>query len=208
MDGATLVEILTVLATTCNVTPEYRALFAMDGHGSRLEKSVVDAIEALGWVLVLFPGALTHILQPMDAVFQEVRRVYSPLMTLARSNNFGSVKLDCWLGCWDKACVAALGGDEGGSLLQSAFKNCGVWPVNCEHVLTRMAHRRCVRERKTKKARDRPEVEAADDPRLEIVLKRHRKRKALRQGLTLVHFSAQLESCMTQEHTPHTLNTP
>ena len=29
-----------------------------------------------------------------------------------------------------------------------------------------------------------------------------------RQGLTLVHFSAQLEPCLTQENTPHTLNTP
>jgi len=29
-----------------------------------------------------------------------------------------------------------------------------------------------------------------------------------RQGLTLVHFSAQLEQCLTQENTLHTLNTP
>jgi hypothetical protein len=28
------------------------------------------------------------------------------------------------------------------------------------------------------------------------------------QGLALVHFSAQLEPCMTQENTLHTLNTP
>jgi hypothetical protein len=31
---------------------------------------------------------------------------------------------------------------------------------------------------------------------------------ALSQGLTLVHFSAQLEPCLTQEDTLHTLNTP
>jgi len=29
-----------------------------------------------------------------------------------------------------------------------------------------------------------------------------------RQGLTLVHFSAQLESCLSQEYTLHTLHTP
>jgi len=29
-----------------------------------------------------------------------------------------------------------------------------------------------------------------------------------RQGLTLVHFSAQLEPCLTQENTLHTRNTP
>ena len=29
-----------------------------------------------------------------------------------------------------------------------------------------------------------------------------------RQGLTLAHFSAQLEPCLTHERTPHTLNTP
>jgi hypothetical protein len=29
-----------------------------------------------------------------------------------------------------------------------------------------------------------------------------------RQGLTLVHFSAQLEPCLTPENTLHTLNTP
>jgi len=28
------------------------------------------------------------------------------------------------------------------------------------------------------------------------------------QGLTLVHFSAQLEQCLPQENTIHTLNTP
>jgi hypothetical protein len=28
------------------------------------------------------------------------------------------------------------------------------------------------------------------------------------QGLTLVHFTTQLEPCLTQENTPHTLNTP
>jgi len=28
------------------------------------------------------------------------------------------------------------------------------------------------------------------------------------QGLTLVHFSAQLEPCLTHKHTLHTLNTP
>jgi hypothetical protein len=31
---------------------------------------------------------------------------------------------------------------------------------------------------------------------------------AERQGLTLVHFSAQLELCLTQEHTLHTLEHP
>ena len=31
---------------------------------------------------------------------------------------------------------------------------------------------------------------------------------ALDQGLTLVHFSTQLELCLTQENTLHTLNTP
>ena len=31
--------------------------------------------------------------------------------------------------------------------------------------------------------------------------------KAVRQGLTLVHFSAQLEPCLTHEHTLRTLNT-
>ena len=29
-----------------------------------------------------------------------------------------------------------------------------------------------------------------------------------RQGLTLVHFSALLEPCLSQENTLHTLNTP
>jgi hypothetical protein len=31
---------------------------------------------------------------------------------------------------------------------------------------------------------------------------------ATAQGLTLVHFSAELEPCLTQENTLHTLNTP
>jgi hypothetical protein len=31
---------------------------------------------------------------------------------------------------------------------------------------------------------------------------------AASQGLTLVHFSAQLEPCLTQENTLHTPNTP
>ena len=31
---------------------------------------------------------------------------------------------------------------------------------------------------------------------------------AERQGLTLVHFSAQLEPCLTHENTLHTINTP
>ena len=35
-----------------------------------------------------------------------------------------------------------------------------------------------------------------------------RQRRGTRQGLTLVHFSAQLEPCLTQETTLHTLNTP
>jgi len=32
--------------------------------------------------------------------------------------------------------------------------------------------------------------------------------KARKQGLTLVHFSAQLEPCLSQENTLHTLNNP
>jgi len=31
---------------------------------------------------------------------------------------------------------------------------------------------------------------------------------SLRQGLTLVHFSSQLEPCLSQENTLHILNTP
>ena len=31
---------------------------------------------------------------------------------------------------------------------------------------------------------------------------------AMEQGLTLVHFSAQLEPCLTKKNTLHTLNTP
>jgi len=34
------------------------------------------------------------------------------------------------------------------------------------------------------------------------------RRVAVYQGLTLVHFSAQLEPCPSQENTLHTLNTP
>ena len=33
-------------------------------------------------------------------------------------------------------------------------------------------------------------------------------RDSWRQGLTLVHFSAQLEPCLKQENTLYTLNTP
>jgi len=36
----------------------------------------------------------------------------------------------------------------------------------------------------------------------------NRSTTAARQGLTLVHFSAQHEPCLTQENTLHTLNTP
>ena len=32
--------------------------------------------------------------------------------------------------------------------------------------------------------------------------------ESMRQGLTLVHFSAQLELCLSHENTLHTLNTP
>lgn len=179
MDGETLVEILTHLAKFFNVTPRYRALFFMDGHGSRLEAAVADAIEKLGWVLVLFPGCHTHILQPMDAVFQEVRRIYMDLMALARSNNFGSVRVDDWLGCWDKACVGALGGEEGRKVVAGAFKTCGLWPVNYEHVVDRVGRRKESRILKMQKKRERPNVPATDDPRLEIVLQRKRRRKQL-----------------------------
>jgi hypothetical protein len=35
-----------------------------------------------------------------------------------------------------------------------------------------------------------------------------RKRTYVRHGLTLVHFTAQLEPCLTHTNTLHTLNTP
>jgi len=35
-----------------------------------------------------------------------------------------------------------------------------------------------------------------------------RARRTTAQGLTLVHFSAQLEPCLSQGNTLHTLNTP
>ena len=37
---------------------------------------------------------------------------------------------------------------------------------------------------------------------------RRLKRPALGQGLTLVHFSAQLEPCLAQQNTLHTQDTP
>jgi len=42
----------------------------------------------------------------------------------------------------------------------------------------------------------------------EIRLELRRRGATRGQGLTLVHFSAQLEPCLTQSITLHTLNTP
>jgi len=41
-----------------------------------------------------------------------------------------------------------------------------------------------------------------------VVLVRGRRRPGRRGLLTLVHFSAQLEPCLTQKNTLYTLNTP
>jgi len=40
------------------------------------------------------------------------------------------------------------------------------------------------------------------------IMKLQYRRMARNQGLTLVHFSAQLEPCPTHKNTLHTLNTP
>jgi len=50
------------------------------------------------------------------------------------------------------------------------------------------------------------EVEGTDDQRL--MAARSTDGGATWQGLTPVHFSAQLEPCLTQENTLNTLNTP
>eukprot|EP00740_Mantoniella_antarctica_P005012 CAMPEP_0181348636 /NCGR_PEP_ID=MMETSP1106-20121128/289_1 /TAXON_ID=81844 /ORGANISM="Mantoniella antarctica, Strain SL-175" /LENGTH=271 /DNA_ID=CAMNT_0023460957 /DNA_START=200 /DNA_END=1012 /DNA_ORIENTATION=+ len=42
-----------LLAVFFNVTPSYKCIFAMDGHGSRLEPAVKIAAEKLGWVVIL-----------------------------------------------------------------------------------------------------------------------------------------------------------
>jgi hypothetical protein len=70
MDGDVMVQVLQCLAKDLGVTPEHRYLMLLDGHGSRLEKAVVDAALKLGFVLLLLPGALTHLLQPFEQIFQ------------------------------------------------------------------------------------------------------------------------------------------
>ena len=63
MDGGVLVMILEQLAKALGVTPSYRYLLLLDGHGSRLEPEVRTAAHKLGFVIHLFPGSLTHIMQ-------------------------------------------------------------------------------------------------------------------------------------------------
>ena len=69
MDSGTLVMCLESLAKTIGVTPRYRYLMLLDGHSSRLEPAVRDAVAKLGFVLVIYPGSLTHIMQVRARAF-------------------------------------------------------------------------------------------------------------------------------------------
>jgi preprotein translocase subunit Sec63 len=54
--------------------------------------------------------------------------------------------------------------------------------------------------------RDTPGLEKGATP--DEIKKEYRKLALKWQGLTLVHFSAQLEPCLTHKNTLHTINTP
>jgi hypothetical protein len=71
MDGESLVLILEDLAKELEVTPQHRYALALDGHYSRLEPPVRDAAAKLGFILIVFPGSLTHILQVQTYMFCE-----------------------------------------------------------------------------------------------------------------------------------------
>ena len=51
------------------VSPTNKFLLILDGHSSRIHPDCVDVAKELGFDLLLFPGALTHILPSMDDLF-------------------------------------------------------------------------------------------------------------------------------------------
>jgi hypothetical protein len=137
MDGDVMVQVLQCLAKDLGVTPEHRYLMLLDGHGSRLEKAVVDAALKLGFVLLLLPGALTHLLQPFDQIFQEMRRVMCTLLAYKRCKNYGVISTEEWIGIVEQSTKAAFEGPDGVRLLKWSFAVTGVWPVDPEAPVNR-----------------------------------------------------------------------
>ena len=66
------------------VSPELRLLLLVDGPASRSAPEAIEYARSVGVDMVLLPGALTHILQPMDALFGLVKRDYFAKMRRCR----------------------------------------------------------------------------------------------------------------------------
>ena len=172
MDGDVFVQVLYALSKELDVSPKYRFLLLVDGHYSRLCPQVQDAAKELGFVLLLFPGSLTHILQPFDQVFGDVKQVYYELMAWARAKHFNNVSLARWISCWEQALAGTLAnGEIGKEKIKEAFAKCGIWPVCPDKPVNRLNVRHELRVTKSGEHQDRiPQVPLPD--RLKAIIEK------------------------------------
>ena len=121
--------------------PDEPVLLFLDSHGSRGDVPSLEMYQKENVMIITFPGQVTHVLQPFDVgVAAPLRLYYRRILRrlkLKRKRELGGGKLTEK----DKrflmvqAIVEAAVQATVGSIVESAFSVCGLWPRNVEKAL-------------------------------------------------------------------------
>jgi hypothetical protein len=149
VDGEVFIKLMEHLTTIIpgGVGKDNRVLLILDGHSSRTSWGVKQRAFQLGFDLLLMPPNATHLLQPLDQVFNSVKARFGEVLQMAASDSVGrgeaefNPPLSQLLGLVDYSIATTIGitPPKGPTPLQHAFNKCGLWPPTKEGLLAAAA---------------------------------------------------------------------
>jgi hypothetical protein len=121
-----------------------RFLLLLDGHGSRIHPACVDAAQELGFDILLFPGGVTHLLQPMDQLFGPIKTQYRRELHVARNKQGGNGVSAKWkIQAWTKGRGLWREAKPGGvAKIRATWEKLGLFPPSRDKAIANMDARK------------------------------------------------------------------
>ena len=93
-----LIEYLDILAASLKDSGPRKIVLVMDAHSTHCSLRTLKHIRSLGWMVLLIPGKLTWLLQPLDVYFfaQFKQKLYAANMEDRISRDSGTQNFDQW----------------------------------------------------------------------------------------------------------------
>ena len=124
MTNTLMTQYLRILAAAVKKAHAGKVVLAMDCHTTHVAKAPLQFLKKIGWKVLLIPGKMTHLLQPLDAyAFANFKKQLAKAHQQSRIRSEDGVQQ---FGEWADVCCKCIQEFFSESIAKTMFEKCGM----------------------------------------------------------------------------------